>query len=61
MIGLLLLIALIGVTAWALVTFLPMPSGIKTLIIFVAIFAGIILALNAFGVHLPNPGVPRLN
>ena len=60
MLGLLLVLAVIGVIAWAVTTYIPMPQGIKTLIIIVAVVCACIYVLNAFGVHLPNPGVPRL-
>lgn len=60
MLGLLVLLAVIGVVTWALVTYLPMPGGVRTVIIIVAVVAAVIIALNAFGVHLPNPGVPKL-
>lgn len=58
--GLLVIIAVMGLFAWALVTYVPMPGGVKTVIIVVTVIAAVIYALNAFGVHLPNPGVPRL-
>ncbi len=58
---LLLILAVIGVIAWALVTYIPMPQGIKTVIVVVAIICAVIYALNAFGFHLPNPGVPQLH
>lgn len=57
--GLLLVIAVIGLIAWALVTYIPMPSGIRTVIIIVAVVCAVIYALNAFGFHLPNPSVPQ--
>lgn len=60
MIYLLLYLAIIGVVAWALVTYLPMPPGVQKVIIIVAIVACVIVALNAFNVHLPNPTVPSL-
>lgn len=60
MLGLLLVLAVIGVIAWAIVTYIPMPAGVRTVIIIVAVLCAVIYALNAFGVHLPNPGVPRL-
>jgi hypothetical protein len=54
MIGLLLMLAVLGVAAWALVTFVPMPQGIKTLIIIVAVLGGILFALRAFGIGFPS-------
>lgn len=58
---LLLVIALIGLIAWALTTYIPMPGGVKTVIVIVAVVCAVIYALNAFGVHLPNPGVPQVH
>ncbi len=60
MIYLMLYLAVIGLMAWALVTYVPMPAGIQKVIIIVAIVACVIVALNAFNVHLPSPGVPQL-
>lgn len=60
MIGLLILLAVIGVISWIIITYIPMPQGVRTVIIIVAVVCAVIVALNAFGVRLPNPGVPRL-
>lgn len=60
MLTLLLYIAIIGVIAWAVTTYIPMPPPIKTVIVIVAVVACVIIALNAFGLHLPNPGIPSL-
>ncbi len=57
---LMLVLAVIGVVAWALVTYIPMPSGMKTLIVVVAVVCGVLYALNMFGIGLPNPAVPKL-
>ena len=59
MIGLLLMLALLGVIAWALVTYVPMPQGIKTLIIVVTIVCAFLYVLSAFGVGLPNLNLPH--
>ncbi len=61
-IALLVVLALIGLVAWALVRFVPMPAGVKTVIVVVAVVVCIVYALNAFGIigHLPNPTVPKL-
>lgn len=61
MLGLLLVLAVIGVLAWAFVTYIPMPNGIRSLIIIVAVVCAVFYVLNAFGVHLPNPGVPQVH
>ncbi len=60
MIYLLLYLAIIGLIAWALVTYVPMPAGVQKVIIIVTIVACVIIALNAFNVHLPNPSVPQV-
>jgi hypothetical protein len=57
---LLLMIALVGVVAWALVSYVPMPAAIRTVIIVVAVMACVLYALHAMGIGLPNPSVPRL-
>lgn len=57
---LLLVLAVIGVITWALVTYLPMPAPIKTVMIVVAVIVCVLYALHAFGIHLPNPSVPTL-
>lgn len=49
-IALLILLALIGLAAWALTKYVPMPNGIRNTIIVVAILACVLLALMAFGV-----------
>lgn len=58
--ALLLILAFIGLVAWALVTYIPMPQGIKTVIVIVAVVCSILYALHAFGFHVPNPSVPQL-
>lgn len=60
MLALLLYIAIIGLIAWALITLIPMPAQIHTVIIVVAVIASIVVTLHAFGIGLPDPGVPRL-
>jgi hypothetical protein len=57
MIELLLLMALIGVIAWALVTYVPMAPPVKTIIIIAAAIFCVLLLVRAFGVDI---GVPRL-
>jgi len=53
MLELLLTIAVVGVIAWALTAYIPMPQGLKNLIIIVAIGGCVIMALHAFGIRLP--------
>lgn len=57
---LLLVLAVIGVGAWALTTYLPMPPAVKNVIVIVAVIACILIALHAFGIGVPNPSVPQL-
>lgn len=58
-ITLLVALALLGVVAWALVTYVSMPAAIKNLIVIVAVVVGVLYVLNAFGIGLPNlPTVP---
>lgn len=57
---LLVILAVIGVVTWALVTYLPMPAGVKTVIVIVAVVACVIYALHAMGIGLPNPAVPQV-
>jgi hypothetical protein len=57
---LLLMLALLGVITWVIVTYIPMPQGIKTVIVIVAVVCAVIYALNAFGVmRLPLMQVPQ--
>jgi hypothetical protein len=50
LIGLLIVLALIGVLAWALTTYVPMPPPIKGVIVVVCVVVAIFVALGAFGV-----------
>lgn len=61
-ITLLIVLAIIGVIAWAVTTYIPMPPGIRNLIIIVAVVVAVIYALNAFGITLGlgNVTVPHL-
>ena len=63
LISLLVLIAVIGLVAWALRTYVPMPPSFQNLIVVVAIVAVVFIVLNAFGlldglwaVHVGAPG-----
>lgn len=57
---LMFVLAVIGVVAWALVTYVPMPAPVKTVIIVVAVIACVLYALHAMGIGVPNPSVPQL-
>ena len=60
--GLLVVLAVIGLLAWAFTTFIPMPGNIKTLIVVVAGVVALMYVLSAFGV-LHNAGsiqVPKI-
>jgi fatty acid desaturase len=60
LIWLLLTLALVGLVAWALVSFINMPQGFKTLIVAVALVWGVLFVLHAFGVSLPRLQVPTV-
>lgn len=55
---LMLTLALLGVITWAIITYIPMPQGIKTLIIIVAVVGCVLYVMSAFGLVLPNMRVP---
>ncbi len=57
---LLVVLAVIGVVAWALVTYVPMPAPIKTVIVIVAVVACVFYALHSMGIGIPNPSVPQI-
>jgi hypothetical protein len=46
---LLVLLAIIGLVAWVLVSLVPMPSQIRTVIIVVAVLICLLVVLRAFG------------
>ncbi len=53
--------AIIGLIAWALITYVPMPQPIKTVIVIAAVVFCVIILLQALGVSLNSgPTVPRL-
>jgi hypothetical protein len=60
MISLIVTLAIIGLIAWAIVTYVPMPQPIKTLIIIVVVVCCIIIVINAFGITNYDLPVPRL-
>lgn len=48
-ISLVIVLAVIGVIAWAITTFIPMPGNIKMLIIVVSGIIALLYVLSAFG------------
>lgn len=58
LVGLMLTLALIGVLAWAITTFIPMPPNIKMLIIVVCGIVCVLYALSFFGL-LTGPNAIR--
>lgn len=59
-IELLVILAIIGLIAWAIVTLVPMPSQIRTIIIVVAALCCLLVVLRAFGFTDLNFGSPRI-
>ena len=59
LIMLMLMLAILGAITWAIVTYIPMPRGIRTVIVVIAVVAAVIYALNAFGISIPHFPVPR--
>ncbi len=57
---LMFVLAVIGVAAWAMVTYIPMPQPIKNVIVIVAVIGCVLYALHAMGIGIPNPPVPQL-
>lgn len=58
---LLLILALIGGVAVVLVKIFKVEPPVAQIIYIVAGIACLLIALNAFGVHLPNPSVPQVH
>ncbi len=61
-IGLLVILALIGLVAWLLVRFVPMPAQMQTVITAAAVVIAILILLQALGL-IPislNQPVPRV-
>lgn len=50
LLGLLLVLVLLGVLAWALTAYIPMPPPIRGLVIVACTLVAILLVLSAFGV-----------
>jgi hypothetical protein len=58
---LLLWFAIIGLVAWLLIKFIPMPQAIQTLIVIAAAVACVLILLQAMGVGLSSgPTVPKV-
>ena len=56
----LVLAAIVGFIAWALVKWVPMPAGVKTLVTWSAVVILVLILLNAMG-FLPNDyPIPRV-
>lgn len=49
-ISLLIVLTIIGVLAWAIITYIPMIEGVKTVIKIAAVVLAVVYVLNAFGV-----------
>lgn len=62
LIGLILILAVVGLVAWAVTTLIPMPQNIKTLIVVVAGIVALFYVLSAFGImgHTGDVRVPTL-
>lgn len=61
MITLLIVLAVIGFAAYALVTWVPMSDGFKRLIVIVAIVLAVAYVLYAMNIlPIRDPGVPQL-
>ena len=58
--GLIIELALIGVITWAITTYIAMQPVFKTVITVVAVVAAVLVACQAFGIHLPSPSVPQV-
>jgi len=53
--------AVIGVVAWLLIRFVPMPAPIQTVIVVAAVVVCVLILLSATGLTLGSgPTVPRL-
>lgn len=61
-IALILVLALIGLVAWAVVKFIPMPPAIQTIIYVVTAIVCLLYALHAFGFiqGVGNVQVPKI-
>lgn len=60
-IGLVILIVVIGLVAWIVNSYIPIPQPFKTLINVVLIIVAVLVTLSAFGIlGSLNTSVPRL-
>lgn len=50
-IGLVLLLAVLGFLLWLLLTYVPMPAPVKTVIIAVVVIALVLFVLDATGIY----------
>lgn len=57
-IGLIVVLALLGLAVWAITTLIPMPPQFHKMIIVVAVIVGVLIVLHAFG--LAPSGLPRV-
>ena len=55
-----LILALIGLVAWVLTEFIPMPQKMQQLIIVVAVVVALVYVLAAFGVLHSHIAVPTI-
>ncbi len=55
-----LICAVLGFVAWLLITYVPMPAPIQTIIIIAVCIVIIVLLLNALGIMGYDRPIPRL-
>lgn len=60
-ISFLILAAILGVIAWALVTYVPMPAPVKTIIIIAVCLVLVLVLLQAMGVLDSDIAIPRIH
>ncbi len=59
--GLVLFIVILGIVAWLINTYLPLPAPFKTIILVILIVVAVVVTLNAFGLlGSLNTAVPHL-
>ena len=59
MISLILTLAIFGLIAYLIITYIPMPEPVKTLIIVVVVLMCVIYLLQVIGFDLPVPRLQR--
>jgi hypothetical protein len=52
--------AVIGLIAWVVTTYIPMPPPIKSVIVIAAVIICVLILLQALGIGLYGPTVPRI-